>query len=527
MEKSFVFNSINGDRKYKAEDFASYFASFIGNGVFPNPATGLQVIDNNNMSVTVQAGKGWINGYYYQNTGDFILKIDVADSLLNRIDRVVLRLDFNTRKVNLFIKKGIFASSPVAPSLQRDADMYELGIADIYVRAGVISIIQSNITDLRLNSNVCGIVHGVVEQVDTTAIFNQFQSWYSQTKEAYDKDIAMWTKEKKEAFDKWYIENTKAFINEFNTWYNTNTKQWEKDFTTWFKNTEVWEKQFTDWFATIKNALDGDIAAKLTVKTIELEEKINTLSGTGEEKEKLNKEDFSTFKTNEFNNFKKKTESDLAENAKQIETKVAKPTKAVENNIAIFDNTKEIKDSGKAIGNTSGKILELPSGLIQGDLLRVGTNGQIERLPIGEERQGLIIQDGTVKWGYTGCRIAQGRWKDTTTQVPFNSEYVKTIPLGFNAKRGRLYVVSKYGGASLNTEQVITHFICFSTELFNLKYTNFTIKTIGYDGNQNRTVYLDSIQIINDNLVIKSKSEQGYGSTYNTLKVDIGWEVEG
>lgn len=262
MEKSFVFNSINGDRKYKAEDFASYFASFIGNGVFPNPATGLQVIDNNNMSVTVQAGKGWINGYYYQNTGDFILKIDVADSLLNRIDRVVLRLDFNTRKVNLFIKKGTFASSPVAPSLQRDADMYELGIADIYVRAGVISIIQSNITDLRLNSNVCGIVHGVVDQVDTTAIFNQFQDWYSKTKEAYDKDIAMWTKDKKETFDKWYKESTEDFL-----------KQWNE----WFENTGIWEKDFNNWFETLKDKLDGNIAAKLTKDVEQLKKDVENI----------------------------------------------------------------------------------------------------------------------------------------------------------------------------------------------------------------------------------------------------------
>nr|DAQ05226.1 MAG TPA: hypothetical protein [Caudoviricetes sp.] len=34
MEKSSFFNSVSGDRKYKAEDWASYFASFIGNGVY-------------------------------------------------------------------------------------------------------------------------------------------------------------------------------------------------------------------------------------------------------------------------------------------------------------------------------------------------------------------------------------------------------------------------------------------------------------------------------------------------------------
>lgn len=194
-----------------------------------------------------------------------------------------------------------------------------MALADIKISAGAIKITQADITDLRFNKKLCGLVHAPIEQIDSTVIFNQFQSWYKQQQDKYDKDIAMWTKEKKEAFDKWYIENTKAFINEFNTWYNTNTKQWEKDFTTWFKNTEVWEKQFTDWFATIKNALDGDIATKLTVKTIELEEKISTLSGASGEKEKLNKEDFNTFKTNEFNNFKKSTETQLAENAKQIE----------------------------------------------------------------------------------------------------------------------------------------------------------------------------------------------------------------
>ena len=49
MEKSSFFNSVSGDRKYKAEDWASYFASFIGNGVFPVPSTGLQVVAGNGM----------------------------------------------------------------------------------------------------------------------------------------------------------------------------------------------------------------------------------------------------------------------------------------------------------------------------------------------------------------------------------------------------------------------------------------------------------------------------------------------
>lgn len=268
MEKSSFFNAVidqNGtpDRSYLAEDFARYFASFIGNGVFPNPSSQLQVVAvDNNMQIRIRQGKAWINGYFYENTDYYIFKLDPADGVLNRIDRVVLRLDFLERKIKAVVKKGKYGSTPVASALQRDADAYEIALADIYVRAGAISITQSDITDLRLNSNVCGIVHGVVDQVDTTAIFNQFQSWYSQTKETYDKDIAMWTKDKKEDFDKWYSTNTQAFLNQFQTW---------------FENTEIWEKDFNNWFETLKDKLDGNIAAKLTKDVEQLKKDVENI----------------------------------------------------------------------------------------------------------------------------------------------------------------------------------------------------------------------------------------------------------
>ena len=160
MIRSSFFNSIAGDRKYNASKFAEYFASFIGNGVFPAPINGLQVIEQAapNMTVIVKAGKVWIDGYIMINDDDYILPIDPADGLLNRIDRVVARLDTVDREIRLEVKKGTFASNPIAPSLQRDADAYELGIADILVSAGVVSIVTAKITDLRNNGDLCGKV---------------------------------------------------------------------------------------------------------------------------------------------------------------------------------------------------------------------------------------------------------------------------------------------------------------------------------------------------------------------------------
>ena len=192
--RSGFFNSINGDRKYDARWFAKYFASFIGNGVFPNPSSGFQVVERENMSISVRAGQAWILGYFADNDSDYIFELGNADGVLKRIDRVVLRLNFNTRQIELAVKKGAFSSAPIAPALQRDADIYELGIADIYINNGATQITQANITDTRFNAQLCGIVKGVVDQIDATNLFAQynaaFEEWFSTIQGILDGDIA-------------------------------------------------------------------------------------------------------------------------------------------------------------------------------------------------------------------------------------------------------------------------------------------------------------------------------------------------
>ena len=172
-EKSSFFTSLNGDRKYKASDFAEYFKTFIGNGVFPNPSTNLQVIANGDMTLTVSQGNAWINGYMYSNTYNLILTVKNSDSSLKRIDRVVVKCDFINREIKAYIKEGVFSQNPNAPTLTRDTDAYELCIAEIQVDNGVVAIQQSKITDTRLNTEICGIVTQTVETIDTTTLFNQ------------------------------------------------------------------------------------------------------------------------------------------------------------------------------------------------------------------------------------------------------------------------------------------------------------------------------------------------------------------
>lgn len=184
------------DRVYSAERFAEYFAAFIANGVFPDPATNLQVVANvpRDMTVLVKSGLGWINGYYCNNDGNYPLTISPASGTLPRVDAVVLRWSRSNRSISLEVKTGVATSSPSAPSLERSADNYELMLASIEVVAGATSIAQANITDKRPDSSVCGWVKGVVDQVDTTNLFAQydaaFQEWFDNIKSQLSGDIA-------------------------------------------------------------------------------------------------------------------------------------------------------------------------------------------------------------------------------------------------------------------------------------------------------------------------------------------------
>ena len=184
-EQSGFFDAhvMNGeyDRVYLSEHFAKYFASFIGNGVFGGKSNELMVSQNINsgMKVDVLSGMSWINGVWYENTSNLTLDISVADGVLNRIDNVVVRWGKIERSIWITIVKGTPATNAVAPSIERSSDYYDLKLAEISVKAGTTNVTQADITDTRLNSDVCGFVVGVVQQFDTTEFGNQLDGYIS------------------------------------------------------------------------------------------------------------------------------------------------------------------------------------------------------------------------------------------------------------------------------------------------------------------------------------------------------------
>ncbi len=199
-ERSGFFPDVSGDRSYTSDWLAKYIASFIGNGVYDGE---LAVTAGDGMAVTLPAGRAWINGYHYRNDGPLALPVDNADGVLNRKDIVVLRWDVNARSITAQVLTGTFSSSPIAPAIVRSAEQYDLKLAEISIPAGTTAITQSLITDTRLDNSVCGIVTGVVKQVDTTTLYQQIQDDLTRFRTTNEADFTGWSAEQRAAFDAW------------------------------------------------------------------------------------------------------------------------------------------------------------------------------------------------------------------------------------------------------------------------------------------------------------------------------------
>ena len=214
MEKSGFFADIEGDRGYTDDFLAEWVASFIENGVYN---TELGVMAAGDMNITVQPGRAWINGRIYILTEALTIPVEVSDGKLNRYTSIVLRADANARKITVQAVDGTYSAQPTAPNITRNSEIYELKLADIYVAAGAISISQAEITDTRLDNEVCGLVYCPVEHIDTESLYNQIQT-----------DLTNFRNISQKEFDAWFS----AFISSA----NGNISEYENSFLVWFEH---------------------------------------------------------------------------------------------------------------------------------------------------------------------------------------------------------------------------------------------------------------------------------------------------
>ncbi len=130
------------------------------NGVFVDPANSFLVTSIGGMRVNVASGGCHIEGVKGYEASNRQITLSGSHSSLKRIDRIVLRLDTSDskRNIDLYVKEGVASTNPSPQPLTKQPNYYELCIAEVFIPAGVSAITNSNITDTRMNTDLCGTV---------------------------------------------------------------------------------------------------------------------------------------------------------------------------------------------------------------------------------------------------------------------------------------------------------------------------------------------------------------------------------
>lgn len=180
------YNSDNGDRVYDADSFGEWLRPFFKTGVFNGE---LQVLASSGMEVIVDTGNAFIEGKLKKFDSQTTLTVEQASANSTRIDSVICRRNDTDRDFTLMIVKG----TTVAPLPVRENGIYDIVLAHITVPASAVEIKQENITDTRMNADICGWVVSNVEEVDFSQVSAQWADY-----------IANFEADELQAFNEWF-----------------------------------------------------------------------------------------------------------------------------------------------------------------------------------------------------------------------------------------------------------------------------------------------------------------------------------
>jgi hypothetical protein len=176
------FNSVNGDRLYNADQMSRIFEGLITDGVYASVGDKLAVQPNNGMTIQIATGRGWFGRHWVNNDSEYTLTLAESDVVLNRYCAVCIRVDNSdeVRDAVPYLKYGEYATNPVKPTMTRTETVKEYCLAYIYIGAGVKEITASVIEDSRANESVCGWVTGLIEQLNSATLFDQFTAIFTE-----------------------------------------------------------------------------------------------------------------------------------------------------------------------------------------------------------------------------------------------------------------------------------------------------------------------------------------------------------
>lgn len=296
------------DRAETSDLFALLFANLVSDGVLALPSNCFMVrAAGEGLNIEIDPGFGMVKGHFCYNDEVDRMTIETPPQKYSRIDRVVMRCNFLDRMVEIIIKTGEEAASPVPPELIRPAagDYFELCLANIKLTKGQKLLTQSSISDTRPNSAVCGYITQLIDHLDTAVFFEQLDAFYEEFVKKSDLSYDEFVKKLADAYRSFtnditaYISTLKQdsadaydnFLSAMNNFYLTLSQQgqdlhdqYSAELASYLAELETKgnsdlaaitqqlldfrnanEKDFLEWLGHIKGMLGEDDTGKLLI----------------------------------------------------------------------------------------------------------------------------------------------------------------------------------------------------------------------------------------------------------------------
>lgn len=181
------YNSLNGDRKYNAEQISAIFDGLVSDGVYDTIGDHFAVRPGNGMQIVVGTGRAWFDHTWNYNDSPLPLFVASSDITLSRYDTVVLEVNSaNQVRENIIkIVNGVPGTNPTKPVLINYGDVHQHALAHIMIAPGATEIKASAIQNV-VGLSECPFVTGIIKTTQIDALFQQwngeFDEWFENVK---------------------------------------------------------------------------------------------------------------------------------------------------------------------------------------------------------------------------------------------------------------------------------------------------------------------------------------------------------
>lgn len=250
------YNSLNGDRKYNAEQVSSLFDGLIIDGVFASIGTAFAVKATTGITVNVGIGKAWFNHTWTLNDSILPLEAPEAEVLLDRIDAVVLEVDAteSVRANSIKFVKGTPSNAPSNPTLTNEGTVHQYPLCYIYRKFGSSAITQADITNM-VGTESTPFVTAMLQTISLDELLGQWQSELDQFVDARQDEVDQWIASEESDFTEWF-DQMKADLQAEQTLLDQWVAAEQADFLAWYN--QMKDQLGEDAAGNLQNQINKD-----------------------------------------------------------------------------------------------------------------------------------------------------------------------------------------------------------------------------------------------------------------------------